>query len=98
MSYSFTPITMLLLATVFCLMTSVLTSQVPPVIPLSQMDPEHACLFICNICFPNEEDVGNLMTCSNTVCQSSRTCEMEKFIWLGHHCRHYGMAESMWSH
>ncbi|BFZ11924.1 hypothetical protein BsWGS_14963 [Bradybaena similaris] len=89
---------MLLLATLSCLVTIVLSSQVPPAVSLGQMDPEHACLFLCNICFPSEEDEAKLIACSNNVCEnlSRSQCAMDKFLWLGHHCRQYEMVESLW--
>ncbi|GFO27465.1 clionin-like peptide [Plakobranchus ocellatus] len=72
---------------------------VEPVISLSQMAPDHACLFICTLCFPELKDTQHLMDCSNKVCGpvSEGRCAMEKFIWLGHHCKGYQIVESMWS-
>ncbi|KAK3779239.1 hypothetical protein RRG08_025527 [Elysia crispata] len=72
---------------------------VEPVIALNQMAPDHACLFICTMCFPDMKDVEHMMDCSNKVCGpvAEGRCAMEKFIWLGHHCKGYKMVESMWS-
>nr|BDA76638.1 clionin [Ambigolimax valentianus] len=93
---------MALLVTLACLLTSTTSSPlgaVEPVVPLDQMEPDHACLFICSICFPEAEDTEQLMDCSNKVCGPvmAGLCAMEKFIWLGHHCRHYNNVESMWT-
>lgn len=44
-----------LVAALVCLTTLVMstpTSVIEPVVPLSEMESEHACFFICNICFP----------------------------------------------
>lgn len=89
-------------AALACLLTSVQSSSIGAVEPefaLDQMAPDHACLFICNICFPEVEDSDHLLDCSNRVCGPvvAGMCAMEKFIWLGHHCRHYDNVERMWS-
>ncbi|GFR88000.1 clionin-like peptide [Elysia marginata] len=72
---------------------------VEPVIALNQMAPDHACLFICTMCFPDMKDIHHMMDCSNKVCGpvAEGRCAMEKFIWLGHHCKGYEMVERMWS-
>lgn len=91
-----------LAAVMTCLMTAVTSTPmdvIEPVVSLAEMESEHACFFICNICFPEEEDTRNLLECSNAVCGTmmSGMCPMEKFLWLGHHCRHYSEVERMWS-
>nr|ABU82762.1 clionin precursor [Tritonia tetraquetra] len=80
-----------------------LTSATPlepvidPVIALEEMEAYHACLFICHNCFV--EDKEKMMKCTNQVCGTlyEDKCALDQFIWLGHHCRHYNMIESMWS-
>ncbi|CAG5114693.1 unnamed protein product [Candidula unifasciata] len=94
--------TLALVAALVCLMTCVRSSPmnvIEPVVPLVEMESEHACFFICNICFPEPEDTQNLLECSNEVCLTMMGgfCPMEKFLWLGHHCRHYSELERMWS-
>ncbi|XP_005099829.1 uncharacterized protein LOC101854331 [Aplysia californica] len=85
-----------------CLLTAVTSSPLGPVQPaisLSKMEPDHACLFMCNICFPDLEDTGLLLDCSNKVCGPimAGMCAMEKLVWLGHNCRQYDMVQKMWA-
>uniref|UniRef100_A0A0B6ZXT5 Kazal-like domain-containing protein n=1 Tax=Arion vulgaris TaxID=1028688 RepID=A0A0B6ZXT5_9EUPU len=99
MSYTVHILAIALVATLLTIVTSTPMNAVEPVVSLDQMEPDHACLFICNICFPEPEDTTHLLDCSNRVCGPvmAGLCAMEKFIWLGHHCRHYGDVESMWT-
>ncbi|XP_055881005.1 uncharacterized protein LOC129925329 [Biomphalaria glabrata] len=79
--------------------TPLSSAIVEPVAPLDQMAPDHACLFLCNVCFHEQDAMEELMLCSNTVCGPvmEGTCAMDKFLWLGRHCRHYGDVERLWS-
>lgn len=66
--------------------------------PMSDMSVDHQCLFICNVCFPEMEDLHTLLDCSNKVCgpMMAGSFSMEKLIWLGRTCRHYDQVEKLW--
>ncbi|CAL1530687.1 unnamed protein product [Lymnaea stagnalis] len=79
--------------------TSSPLNQIDPVIYLDLMAPDHACLFICNICFPETEATDDLLECSNSVCGPimEGACAMDKLLWLGSRCKHLDVVEKMWS-
>ncbi|KAK7104330.1 hypothetical protein V1264_019069 [Littorina saxatilis] len=73
------------------------SSAVLPFLNLNEMQPEHACYFLCDLCLEGgpEED---LMDCANKLCSRIKpgaTCGPVldfDMLLLGHKCRDMGLV------
>ncbi|XP_025105808.1 uncharacterized protein LOC112571190 [Pomacea canaliculata] len=77
-------------------LVSMATSSISPVVPLGNMAPEHACYFLCDICFNHSPD--DMMFCANHVCQKLEggNCALLEMLWLGNRCSNFPAVEQLW--
>lgn len=69
---------------ILCGMVAMVTPLPMQVPAYSNLDPVDACLFICNICFDNNEKA--MMVCANNICLGPYMGKGFAYIWLSKNC------------